>query len=99
MMPNTTTGNISKRNTAGSNAVFGPGSDHVQLIIVHMDGSESHVVLRIKDNLGWRIDLDGLIVDRRGGRTTFPWGNVKSYTVVFADESLRRNPSPRPRSH
>jgi hypothetical protein len=63
---------------------FEPG-EYAQLIIVHMDGSESET--QFTDEHGWQHHTaEGIVVYRRGGRTTFPWINIKSFTVVYPDE-------------
>lgn len=57
-----------------------------QLIIVHMDDSESTFMFNEGEH--WRPTRTGIDVHRDGGRTSFPLATVKSYTVVYPDESL-----------
>jgi hypothetical protein len=57
-------------------------AEYPQLIITHMDDSETVIHLTNADAYSWHTTTDGLTVRRVTGRTTFPWPTVKCYTII-----------------
>jgi hypothetical protein len=57
-------------------------AEYPQLIITHMDDSETVIHLTDADAYTWLPTTGGLMVRRVTGRTVFPWQTVKCYTIV-----------------
>jgi hypothetical protein len=63
-----------------------PG-EHPQLIITHMDDSETVIELNDLDAYSWQPTVHGLMIRRVTGRTTFPWQTIKSHTIIPAQDN------------
>jgi hypothetical protein len=57
-------------------------AEYPQLIITHMDDSETVIHLTDEDAYTWQPTTGGLMIRRITGRTVFPWPTVKCYTIV-----------------
>jgi hypothetical protein len=72
-----------------------PG-EHPQLIITHMDDSETVIELNDMDAYSWQATTHGLVIRRVTGRTTFPWQTVKSHTIIPAQDNYHPSDLPTP---